>query len=55
MRNFETSYKQINIFIAGAGNVGSKLIRQLHQQQTFLRDHSAWVRVVGIANSKRRR
>ena len=23
---FETSYKQINIFIAGAGNVGSKLI-----------------------------
>jgi aspartokinase/homoserine dehydrogenase 1 len=51
---FETSYKQINIFIAGAGNVGSKLIRQLHQQQTFLRDHlRLQVRVVGIANSKK--
>jgi aspartokinase/homoserine dehydrogenase 1 len=51
---FETSYKQINIFIAGAGNVGSKLLRQLHQQQKFLRDHlRLQVRVVGIANSKK--
>jgi len=51
---FETSYKQINIFIAGAGNVGSKLIRQLHQQQMFLRDHlRLQIRVVGIANSKK--
>lgn len=50
---FETSYKQINIFIAGSGNVGSKLIRQLHQQQMFLRDHlRLQVRVVGITNSK---
>jgi aspartokinase/homoserine dehydrogenase 1 len=51
---FETSYKQINIFIAGAGNVGSKLIRQLHQQQVFLREHlRLQIRVVGIANSKK--
>jgi len=51
---FETSYKQINIFIAGAGNVGSKLLRQLRQQQLFLRDHlRLQVRVVGIANSKK--
>ncbi len=51
---FETSYKQINIFVAGAGNVGSKLLRQLNQQQKFLRDHlRLQVRVVGIANSKR--
>jgi aspartokinase/homoserine dehydrogenase 1 len=51
---FETSYKQINIFVAGAGNVGSKLIRQLHQQQVFLRDHlRLQIRVVGIANSKK--
>jgi len=50
---FETTYKQINIFIAGAGNVGSKLLRQLQQQQKFLRDHlRLQVRVVGIANSK---
>ena len=39
---FETTYKQINIFIAGAGNVGGKLIRQLQQQQTFLQEHSAY-------------
>lgn len=51
---FETSYKQINIFIAGAGNVGSKLLRQLNQQQKFLRDHlRLQVRVVGITNSKK--
>ena len=51
---FETSYKQINIYVAGAGNVGSKLLRQLNQQQTFLRNHlRLQVRVVGIANSKK--
>jgi bifunctional aspartokinase / homoserine dehydrogenase 1 len=51
---FETSYKQINIFIAGAGNVGSKLLRQLNQQQKFLRDHlRLQIRVVGISNSKK--
>lgn len=51
---FEASYKQINIFIAGTGNVGSKLLRQLHQQQKFLRDHlRLQIRIVGIANSKK--
>jgi len=51
---FETTYKQINIFIAGAGNVGSKLLRQLQQQQKFLKDHlRLQVRVVGVTNSKR--
>jgi aspartokinase/homoserine dehydrogenase 1 len=51
---FETSYKQINIFVAGSGNVGSKLLRQLHQQQKFLRDQlRLQVRVVGIINSKK--
>jgi len=51
---FETSYKQINIFIAGSGNVGSKLLRQLHQQQKSLRDQlRLQVRVVGVINSKK--
>ncbi|HEY0433870.1 MAG TPA: aspartate kinase, partial [Chitinophagaceae bacterium] len=51
---FETSYKQINLFIAGAGNVGSKLLRQLLQQQQFLRDElQLQVRVVGITNSRK--
>jgi len=51
---FETTYKQINIFIAGTGNVGSKLLRQLQQQQKFLREQlRLQVRVIGIANSKK--
>src|SRR5204862_3254928 len=33
---FETTYKQLNVFIVGAGNVGSKLLDQLKQQQQFL-------------------
>lgn len=51
---FETSYKQLNIFIAGAGNVGSKLLAQIQQQQLFLQKQlNLQVRVVGIANSKK--
>jgi aspartokinase/homoserine dehydrogenase 1 len=51
---FETSYKQVNIFIAGTGNVGSKLLRQIQQQQTFLRQQlRLQVRVIGLANSKK--
>ncbi len=51
---FETSYKQLNVFIAGAGNVGSKLLDQIKQQQAILRDQlNLQIRVVGIANSKR--
>lgn len=51
---FETSYKQLNVFIAGAGNVGSKLLDQIKQQQPILRDQlNLQIRVVGIANSKR--
>ena len=51
---FETSYKQLNVFIAGAGNVGSKLIAQIKQQQQFLQEQlNLQVRVVGIANSKK--
>jgi aspartokinase/homoserine dehydrogenase 1 len=51
---FETSYKQVNIFIAGVGNVGSKLLRQIQQQQMFLRQQlRLQVRVIGLANSKK--
>ncbi|HLP22159.1 MAG TPA: bifunctional aspartate kinase/homoserine dehydrogenase I, partial [Chitinophagales bacterium] len=50
---FETAYKQVNLFIAGAGNVGKRLIEQLQQQQAHLQQHLRLnVRVVGIANSK---
>jgi len=51
---FETSYKQINLFIAGTGNVGKRLLAQLQQQQQFLMKHlRLQVRVVGLINSRR--
>ncbi len=50
---FEESYKQVNIFIVGLGNVGSKLMDQLKQQQQFLLEHlNLQVRITGIANSR---
>jgi aspartokinase/homoserine dehydrogenase 1 len=51
---FETTYKQVNLFIAGAGNVGSKLLSQLQQQQSYLQEQlRLQVRVIGIANSRK--
>jgi aspartokinase/homoserine dehydrogenase 1 len=51
---FETTYKQVNVFIAGAGNVGSKLLGQLNQQLDFLKNHNRLnVKIVGLANSKK--
>lgn len=51
---FETTYKQVNVFIAGAGNVGSKLLAQLNQQLEFLKNSNRLnVKVVGLANSKK--
>lgn len=51
---FETTYKQINLFITGVGNVGSKLIAQIEQQQQYLQEHlRLQIKVVGIANSQK--
>lgn len=51
---FETSYKQINVFIAGVGNVGKRLLAQIKQQQAFLMEHlRVQVRVVGLINSRK--
>ncbi|HMH24670.1 MAG TPA: aspartate kinase, partial [Puia sp.] len=51
---FETTYKQLNLFVTGAGNVGSRLLGQLRQQQKYLLEHlRVQVRVIGIANSKK--
>jgi aspartokinase/homoserine dehydrogenase 1 len=50
---FETTYKQVNIFIAGAGNVGGKLIEQIQKQASNLKSTlKLQINVVGIANSK---
>ncbi|RYY90986.1 MAG: bifunctional aspartate kinase/homoserine dehydrogenase I [Chitinophagaceae bacterium] len=51
---FETAYKQVNVFIAGVGNVGRKLLEQLRQQQPWLLEHlHLQLRVTGLANSRR--
>jgi aspartokinase/homoserine dehydrogenase 1 len=51
---FETSYKQINLFIAGTGNVGKRLLVQLQQQQTFLLKHlRLQVNIAGLINSRK--
>lgn len=51
---FQTTYKQMNLFITGVGNVGSKLIAQLQQQQQYLQQHlRLQIKVVGIANSQK--
>ena len=51
---FETTYKQVNVFIAGAGNVGGKLIEQIKQQVSYLQTTlRLQINIVGIANSKK--
>ena len=51
---FETTYKQVNIFLAGAGNVGAKLLAQLEQQFSFLMEKMKLnIRLTGIINSKK--
>jgi aspartokinase/homoserine dehydrogenase 1 len=51
---FETAIKQVNLFVVGLGNVGSRLMTQLHRQQTHLREHyNLQINLVGIANSRR--
>jgi aspartokinase/homoserine dehydrogenase 1 len=50
---FEATYKQLNLFITGTGNVGKRLIAQLSQQKHFLLDQlRLQVRVIGLANSR---
>ncbi len=51
---FETTYKQVNLFVVGTGNVGAKLLGQLKQQSAFLQEQmKLQVRVVGLSNSRK--
>ncbi len=51
---FSDGKKQINLFIAGIGTVGSKLIEQIRGQQQYLSDEMRLnLRLVGVANSRR--
>ncbi|MCX8019922.1 MAG: bifunctional aspartate kinase/homoserine dehydrogenase I [Chitinophagaceae bacterium] len=51
---FETTLKEINLYITGTGNVGSRLLHQLLQQKEYLKEHlKLELRVVGLANSRK--
>ena len=51
---FETTYKQVNLFITGTGNVGAKLLGQLQQQLDFLQQQlHLQVKVTGLSNSRK--
>ncbi len=53
-RFFEVKTKQLNLFVTGVGNVGSKLLEQLDQQKKYLKDKLRLkIRVVGLSNSKK--
>ena len=51
---FEDQIKEINLFIVGIGNVGSKLLDQIKTQRDYLIEKlHVNLRVVGIANSRK--
>jgi bifunctional aspartokinase / homoserine dehydrogenase 1 len=51
---FEVAYRQVNLFIAGTGNVGGKLLAQLAKQQEYLQQNlRIQLRVVGLTNSRK--
>jgi bifunctional aspartokinase / homoserine dehydrogenase 1 len=50
---FEATTRQVNVVVAGVGNVGRKLLEQLQRQQPWLREKlRLHLRVVGLANSR---
>ena len=51
---FEKYIKTLNLFIVGVGNVGSKLIEQIHKQKKYLEDYLRLrIKIIAIANSKK--
>lgn len=51
---FEKAIKEVNLFIAGVGNVGSRLIAQIQQQQQYLQQQlNVKIKLAGMANSKK--
>lgn len=51
---FLSRYKELHLFIAGTGNVGSSLIRQLQKQHDILlKEHNLKINLLGVINSRR--
>lgn len=50
---FEENIKQLNLFVMGVGNVGSKFLAQIQQQKKYLKENLKLnLRVIGISNSR---
>ncbi len=50
---FLSDYSRINLFLAGKGTVGSKLLQMMGQQRDrLMRDNNLKIRLVGLASSK---
>lgn len=50
---FETTFKQVHLFIVGVGNVGAKLLEQIDKQIVSLQQHlQLKINVAGISNSR---
>jgi aspartokinase/homoserine dehydrogenase 1 len=51
---FLSKYKEMNLFIAGTGLVGTSLLKQLQKQNEILfRQHSLKINLMGITNSRK--
>ncbi|MCM4157087.1 bifunctional aspartate kinase/homoserine dehydrogenase I [Gramella sp. AN32] len=51
---FEVPSKELNLFITGVGNVGSRLMGQIKKQEAYLLDKLRLkIRVLGISNSRK--
>jgi aspartokinase/homoserine dehydrogenase 1 len=50
---FEEQVKQVNLFIAGVGNVGKSLIDQINQQKKYIKSTlKIKIKVIALSNSK---
>ena len=51
---FEENIKQLNLFVMGVGNVGSKFLNQIRQQKKYLKENLKLnIRVIGLSNSRK--
>jgi bifunctional aspartokinase / homoserine dehydrogenase 1 len=51
---FEAQIKELNLFVTGVGNVGSKLLEQIEKQTEYLIENLRLkIRVIAISNSKK--
>lgn len=50
---FESEIKQIHLYICGTGNVGSKLVQQIYDQNQYLKENFLIsLRIAGLSNSR---